>query len=75
MTNPEGLDDSGASPEAQAAMAAARLVVPTWPFTPDECLHSKEVVEVGRGFDDERHVTTVHRCTECGSEFVTEESQ
>lgn len=76
MTNPVGLDDSGASPEAQAAMAAARLVVPNFPLTPAECLHNHDqVVEVGKGFEDETHVMTVHRCLECGSEFVTKENQ
>lgn len=75
MTNPAGLDDSGASPEAQAALAAARLVVPTFPLAPDLCLHLKDdaVVEIGRGFEDDQHATTVHRCLECGTEFVTEE--
>jgi hypothetical protein len=74
MSNPAGLDDSGSSLEAQAAMAAARLVVPSWPLASSGCLHS-DPVEVGKGFENDQHATTVTRCQDCGTEFVTEENQ
>jgi hypothetical protein len=70
-----GLDDSGSSPEAQAAMATARMVVTTWPHSKDGCIHARKLVEVGKGFEGDRHTTTVTRCPECGTEFVTEENQ
>jgi hypothetical protein len=69
-----GLDDSGSSPEAQAAMAAARLIVPSWSLAADDCTHL-DLFEVGKGFENDMHTTTVMRCPECGTEFVTEENQ
>lgn len=63
------IDDSGSSPEAQEAMREARTRRPFFPVPPENCDHDGMTVEVGRGT---RPDVILHRCTECGTETVTE---
>lgn len=69
-------DDSGSSPEAQAALAEARSrPAPTYPVSRADCQHpAEQVIVIGHGFDDTELAYTATRCEDCGTEFVTEET-